>query len=291
MSTYRLINHEGKQIEFYETLGRFLDHTTVEKWRNTRDRYYDLETDDSWGGGLTISQAHETARSGIGFTPQMIQFRERLLASVCVARTEQAYWDTAGAEINMGAYLNGEPECMLDYRQDTGKARVKLILVVKLDCASVVGVERLQQRGVAYMALIDALEMSGLYSVRLFCYASTDRDPHTVLVQLKDEATQYDPSAVAFAMAHPSFYRRLVFGDYDIAVGENRRGQHASWRNGYSSAAASIDLPPELTDGCIVHSASGCYYSLREFATEEQSERWVLDTLHNLGVQTQDANQ
>ncbi len=130
-----------------------------------------------WSGTKTMDEALELARYGWEEGRQHLrQAVGRIALDQLVGRRPivESRLDFAGDEVDIGAYLHGEPEHMVDYqvRQDThGK---QAMMYVNASVASNVSSERIMQRGGALYAAIEALRTEG-YSLGLTMVDSTKK--------------------------------------------------------------------------------------------------------------------
>jgi hypothetical protein len=127
-------------------------------------------------------------------------------------------WDVTGAMVDVGAYLAGTPECMVDYPLSTTSKVGRVITL----CASVcyfgsIGSETINRRGRVIVALALALSRLG-HNVELWADISSESMSGDVLhmrVLVKGADDELDPAKVMFAYAHPAMLRRLGFAVKD----------------------------------------------------------------------------
>ncbi|MDT0342330.1 DUF7192 family protein [Streptomyces litchfieldiae] len=128
-------------------------------------------------------------------------------------------WDVTGSEVDIGAYLAGEPECMVDAvpQRLSSRGRVVTFLVPAgyihtTPHASVVN------RGMALTALCSAIIAAG-HSVEIwsgFC-AHLGKKRCAAVAKVISAAEPLDVGRLLFAMAHPAMLRRLWFAVWDSA--------------------------------------------------------------------------
>lgn len=137
---------------------------------------------------------------------------------------QSTYYDIAGSYVDVGRYLEGEPECMVDFREEPTKRhtfRVGFNVCVN----GGVDAREIEANGAALCVLIDRLESIG---VRVEVTAFDQCAPVCVLATTVKECDQpLDLDRVTFALAHPSFLRRLGFGWRDGRPVEERNAMHA----------------------------------------------------------------
>lgn len=122
----------------------------------------------------------------------------------------QSYFDVSGGMVDVGRFLDGEPECMVETRLiEIAKPGKVINILVNGSFSGSVGAKEIQKRGVAIIGLIDALEKLQ-HSTEVDLEISI-REGLTTVVRLKNAADSLDIDMLMFAVAHPSTLRRLYF--------------------------------------------------------------------------------
>lgn len=183
-----------------------------------------LKTDKSWTGTRSYADAQELARKGWPEgTTRAYKLANIMSAELVasVARPEITF-DVTGEMFDMGRVMGGEPECWMqwvDGQEDGGKP---IHIVSNGFISSGINHDAIMMRGAALTALIIVLEAAGR-PCRIEV-AGTGQDGYgrrsdaPILeprIILKD---YYDPiqiDAVAYALIHPSFFRRHIFAAYE----------------------------------------------------------------------------
>ena len=151
----------------------------------------------------------------------------------------QPVWDVTGAQVDVGAFLAGTPECMIDYPLSTTSKAGRVITL----CASVIyscalEPETVKKRGRLITALALALSRLG-HNVELWADLSGKNGDgvirHRVLVKGADD--ELDPARIMYAYAHPTMLRQL----------------HFSVMEGRGFRASQMPMPPkrDLPEGTI----------------------------------------
>jgi hypothetical protein len=122
-------------------------------------------------------------------------------------------WDVAGQFIDIGRYLTGEPECFGTIVEDSEVIKKPVVkLVVNLSASASVSADTLVARGVAVVAAVDILEASGR---RVEVVAATAHHSYStqleIRIPVKSAGQPLDIDRLAFCLAHPSCYRRLIW--------------------------------------------------------------------------------
>lgn len=207
---------------------------------------------DQWAGGSW----EEALRLAVDGWPvpladthvSVATLRERAGLGTSVTTLEPA-WDVTGSEVDIGAYLAGVPECMVDAvpRQTSRRGRIVAFLVPA--CYSNKTPHALiQNRGIALATLCSAIIAAG-HGVEIwsgFVGLLGDDRIHAV-ARVVSAGEPLDLGRLIFAVAHPLMLRRLWFAVWDAEDPEL-----AEWvrdeNYGFPSHCLPEDLPEEVTD-------------------------------------------
>lgn len=127
------------------------------------------------------------------------------------------YYDVAGDEPDIDRFLTNDPENMRNIIPIT--ETIGTIATILVNCAQHAYVEAdiMRRRGVVVLGLIEAITSLG-YGVNVEAYdyssPSVDRpssDMYELRVPLLEAGAAVDRDTLAFAIAHPSFLRRIIF--------------------------------------------------------------------------------
>jgi hypothetical protein len=124
-----------------------------------------------------------------------------------------AYWDVAGSEVDVGRFVAGVPENMIEFEPFKVSQAGRIVTL----CASFiysygVSVEQILRRGAAVVGLAMALEESQ-HPVEIWI-DHTSSCVQTVVstkVLLKGANDSIDPAMLAYQLAHPSILRKIMF--------------------------------------------------------------------------------
>jgi hypothetical protein len=156
----------------------------------------------------------------------------------------QPIWDVTGAQVDVGAFLAGTPECMIDYPlSTTSKVGRVVTLVVSMSASAAIEADTLVRRGQVIVALALALSKLG-HACEIWADCSTTgsslRSCDRVLV--KGSGDEIDPSSLMFALAHPAMLRCLEFGVKD---GYPSKFERAMGYAGYGTPAGRTEADKE----------------------------------------------
>lgn len=237
-----------------------------------------------WAGCATFGEAATLARKGwsVG-RDESERIGEAVRAQVTDALppANVAYHDVSGACVDVGAFLTGVPECMIDFRTDEVRAPVVTILINGTVSAAV-SADRIVKRGIAITALVEALAILQRSCVIFSEVTVTSgRDVVSILTNLKGASDALDIDAVMFGIAHPAMLRRLYFGAYENtcpAAMQNRIGF------GYG-CPGRLTRTDEVGATVVIDPIAS---SVEVDKMENDPAQWVIDTLHKIGALNND---
>lgn len=209
------------------------------------------ERDGDWYETKTFNSALSLAREGWSdIRPEVDSLSSKIDAviSPAVEPTFVNYFDVAGDSVDIGRYLDGEPECMIETRlAPVAKPGRVVTLLVDGFYSSGVKSADIRKRGVAIVALVDALTKLQ-HSTEIWIETSFRNSTLTYLICVKKASQDLNIDTLMFAVAHPSAFRRINFG---LQEGEDRKFQVGD-RHSYGRPAgllmgetvgANVELP------------------------------------------------
>lgn len=294
---------KGCSIHYFESFAEFLPACSTsavdavmkanpgQGWRQEQAKFGTDRETLHWAGGLLAGATHKLAGEGMSMSPEALEIRDQI-NTACKPMVDQCFaWDVAGEQVDVGAYLSGEPECMLSTRQDQTRARkvVNILFNNSASCAVDPSVMRL--RGLAMLAFVDALESTQRYRVSLYYAAasgrsmSSDNASGSVCIRLLDPSHRYDPQAVGFVLTHPGMFRRLMFNYWNtLPLLEAQKWGVANYA--YGTPGTLRSLPKEIEDTDVA--ASECLHtgiqSMSEVYDTKSAIRWVTTQMSKLTV-------
>lgn len=186
--------------------------------------------------------------------------------------------DVAGADVNMGLFMAGEPECMMQFVSEpqARMGRVVKVLVNGVTNAST-SKENIIKRGVSVLALVNTLHLMGVGIELWFesCITGNDYKAYSTCVKLHDSSQPLDIDNVMFALAHPSMLRRLVFSVQEQSKFQMQQNAHRG--SGYG-ACTDLNLHKfidfDVTVERLVYSDE----------TTNNPLGWIVDKVTGLGL-------
>lgn len=185
-----------------------LSHWSNLPWR--KDAYGD------WAGARSMEEALEYLQYGWPEVAEAIFLEDAALALNREIESEfEPIKDVTGGAVNIGAYVQGLPEDMINFRVETRhKKTVKVLFNI---CASgTTGKSQIIQRGHTVTSICDYLERSG-YRVRIdvadTAYGWGSGKSHwTLAFCAKDFNQPLDFGRIGYMLGSPAMLRRIFFG-------------------------------------------------------------------------------
>jgi len=260
----------------YQSLAEFADVANVEYLGRqatfTKNR-------DEWAGA-TCEEAFGLASNGWadGLTKatEIVNNALALVEREHPAQTFESYHDVVGGQVDVGRYLAGMPECMVEYEMPPISRVGRVVtLVASVSYSGAISSESAFKRGAAITALALALEATGHETELWADLSSESRNGHFsyVRVLVKGAHDLVDPERIAFAYGHPAMLRRLGFME-SFAMPAN---MHLSFGLG-KGYGLPTDCEHDLPDGTIY------LPSLRSSSDVPDADRFVTDHLRSLGL-------
>ncbi len=174
------------------------------------------EFSKEWHGVDSFDEAKELSINGWeAESDKALAMAESVIETAFKEHTTPTFhpvWDVTGCEVDVGRYLSGEPENMIDY-EIVPTTRVGRVITVcsSVSFSSAVSTEAIKRRGYVVTALVAALSRLG-YTTELWADLSAKGDSGETMqmrVLVKGANDEFDPGKVMFAFSHPSMLRAL----------------------------------------------------------------------------------
>ncbi|MBO4583118.1 MAG: hypothetical protein J5714_03640 [Alphaproteobacteria bacterium] len=116
----------------------------------------------------------------------------------------------AGSSTDTNAYIAGVPECMFRQNDSVGKS---VNVVINVGHAYRIRPSEIAKNGKQIVDIVNAFEINNIHTRLVIMVAVSDdaKDLFRTFVVCKDLYDNFDLKRVMFAVAHPSFLRRLWF--------------------------------------------------------------------------------
>jgi hypothetical protein len=212
------------------------------------------------------------------FTEMESQLAERLEIAF------QTQFGYTGSVVDVGRYLSGEPECMLDFVPEPSARMGRVVRIIVNGIASAsVSADRIKKRGVVVCALVDAIHKLGMGVEVYVEFPTNDRglnNPkgtvHTMLVKLHSSEQMLDINNLMFALCHPSMLRRISFSVME----------QTKWAPAKELVQSGYGFPGALE--CADRVGADVRCEMLQSGKDEYENKspvdWVMSTLSGLGV-------
>ena len=169
-----------------------------------------------WSMGISYDEALTMARNGGHWPAGAEQLQSVSVPDAASTLADmiapEIINDVTGGAVDIGAYLSDDPECFLRVDDEQEQVRPVIRIAVELAVAGRIPAVDTMNRGRAVLAMVEALELQGHSTELVGTFITYEGDIryecHTVC---KQAGEPWNPSAVAFMLAHPAFSRRLGF--------------------------------------------------------------------------------
>ncbi|GAA5169019.1 hypothetical protein GCM10023321_63960 [Pseudonocardia eucalypti] len=194
-------------------------------------------------------------------------------------------WDVTGGEVDIGAYLAGVPECMIDAAPEpmSTQGRVATFLIPAGYSADTPH-HAVRNRGLALAALCCTVLATG-HSVEIWSGFASWIGPrrHAAVAKVISAGEPLDLGRLIFATAHPAMLRRLWLSVWDSAEAPLAARMKRANYGSPSCACGPDDLPDQTTKPYIFPYLKAHDPQWRSLDT---AVTWCLSTATELGLLT-----
>lgn len=180
-----------------------------------------------------------------------------------------------GTQLSLPHYLGGDPKCaMRVVRPEVSTKGKVLTLLINSGAAGSVPADKILERGAAVVALTDVLQSMG-HQIRISMIsmvATRDHGMFATEVRVKNPGQPLLMDKVTFALANPSWHRRMVFGLRETFDNKSAVQANFSRMGGYG---ISMDVTKEDKGTVIVPKID---------ERVRYDAEWVIGMLETLGL-------
>lgn len=173
--------------------------------------------DPSWSGARSLRDAVEIATNGWEYgrtiASETVAKLETTLREIAREMTPLMVHDVAGAYPDMGRYMEGEPECMVQYVQDPATTSGQVCRVL-IDCGANAkhSADWMCKRAGAVTALVQVLAMVGkTVEVWIASPVTGNGKVHDTVVCVHNAGGTLNVDDIAFSLGHPAMLRAMIF--------------------------------------------------------------------------------
>ena len=238
--------------------------------------------DAEFSGTDTFGDACRLAFGWADGADRVERTRVAIAAHGLKPRNESIMREVGPGVVSMGAFLSGHPQPYVVIRpgHDIRPGGKIVRIAVNVAASAYVARSIIETRGAAVCAVVDALERAGRrVQITAISASKTARAtvPATYTTTVKAADDRLNLPTVAFALAHASFLRRLMFAVREREDKATRDLYHTGEGRGYGSPADVTDHGADIYLGCMTMGDPN-------FATPEAAAAWVRTTLASQGV-------
>lgn len=219
------IRTTGKQVVFTDMAD------VIATYGGSHQPAYKDWGDVAWHGTDSLASAISMLANGWDagrkVVDNIVGSLESELQMVAHDMVQEMVYDTAGAYPDMGRYMEGEPECMVQFvpTTDTTSGQVTRLLIDN-GASARYSADWMTKRAGAVAALVHVLNMVGK-SVEVWIASAVkiDSKVHDTVVCVHRAGAPLNVDSIAFALGHPSMLRRIMFeARYDKTTGHGHAG-------------------------------------------------------------------
>lgn len=222
---------------------------------------------DSWDARAGFNGCIELARQGYpAGTARLRQRLETLAPSMRENLRPRAVWDVAGSQVDVGRYLAGEPDCMIQVRRSR---RQSLVLRIGIERAVSYGTtaDDIEATGASALAVVERLRTVGIAAELYATFTLDNRhkanaETYQLQVKIQDASRPIDMDVLSFWTIHPGALRRLAFGVFEQEPADVRRAFGFHTLGNYA-------FPTTCDDGFDEYAP----------ARKDQVEEWIADVI------------
>ena len=176
------------------------------------------DNSDDWAGG-TYEWAVEAASKGVPKDVPHIRQFQKIVASVRTARRPVTHWDVAGSAVDVGRFMQGEPDSMIEVVRGQRPSPMVRIAVERAASASV-SVADIRATGSSVLAAISAMRTAGIPAEIWATFSVTPSwrsrgqglpNNYSVWVKLQEAGRPINLGILAYWTLQPSALRRICF--------------------------------------------------------------------------------
>jgi hypothetical protein len=252
----------------YESLNEALVAATSQsepRWTDRSSR----QNDSAWAGTDSFSEAIDLAKHG------WPEGRKKMTQAVESAQCVAAYHVSPAFSLDVGgAYpvaaiaATGDAFCMVNHAPVSDRARPTVKLSVSAANSALVKADSIFNYGAALLAIIDSLEQNDYrVELTLFFCAKCEDHKNSFSVTVKQAQDILDLDKIAFALAQPAMFRRIVFSLYELNLppiyGRKGYGVPRLPEIGLDLTEGSVLLPScQSFDSATLKTPAGAYKTI-----------------------------
>lgn len=210
------VNHK-----YAMTYAEFINYRNTSK-EEQQYKYSEAGNDSEWYGTNNIADADDIAMCRKEWTEGKMLLEElrnkhpEMFTPQIEGVSMQFVHDVAGCQVDIGRYMDGEPECMYEYMFSESDKHGKIVdIYYQFNNSCGIESEDMISYGIAVLALVDNLESRG-YSCNIYAVgiASEGSETENITITIKEAGETLNVEAIMYAF-HTSFFRRHWFAFHE----------------------------------------------------------------------------
>ncbi len=277
-------------VEGLNTAGRMLTRVWMDPWAAADYAARDADPigtsarDESggnkpWSGTATYAESVTMAHDGWKDGAATLGLSAGVDAQIRLSTRPAATWSQVGSQVDMGAYLAGEPDCMISMVRTIRQAPL-LRIVVERAIPGIVDEREVRSVGATVANVVEALRLNGIpseiWSVVTLTAAKYAHPGVQYAVRAQAAGSMVDADILAYWIAHPAALRRTAFRWMELESAAFRKGFNATEDGSYGTVPPAAG--PE--DPRYAHLDADTVAPTRSM----DAERWAADLLDRHGI-------
>jgi len=275
-----------KMTHYYPHVSEFLSDIADCPQENIRNSSIENQGRTEFTGTPDYETAHKCTTEGYDME-EFNNTRATITSQSKVSSQINEIYDVQGSYVDVGRFLEGEPECMVDFAQAPKSQALDIFLTISEPWLITAG--QMRNRAAIICCLVDDLEKMGvrcrIHVIDFRDYVKSKRSFYSVRLKNFDE-----PLSVAkiSGASHPSFFRRIAFRHTEKYYVEDARKTYGKVAVDFTEKDLLKSFP-EAENVLIIESA----FSLRKKYSESLDtlkstvavyEALIKDQINKLGI-------
>lgn len=242
----------------------FVDQASKRTTTEPSDDLASRRPGDKWHGA-SWSEALNMARTD-GYRdaiPEADRFSQAVSDTIITERlatTFEPVWEVTGSEVDMGRYLSGLPENMIEATpMRISRAGRAVRIAVPVAYRYNISADVIMRRGAAVMALVDVLARAQ-HPLEIWAGCAVAPTYRRIglrgvtMVKVQEANAPLDMGRIMFALAHPTMLRRLIFSlqEQKSQTIRQRFGFTSNGGYGMPQGLEPSDLPDDQGGNTII---------------------------------------
>lgn len=166
---------------------------------------------DSFTKTHTFKEAADLLANGWSPAAERLEHRLNNTPTPSALKKAVSAYDFAGQTACVPRYLNGMPDSMINRKMVVRKAPV-VDVYRNIAYSAIVSASDMENEGLYTLQLVRELEKKGVrVKLHVYCATGFSHQMEGITLTIKQPDERMNISKIAFPLAHPSMYRRIIF--------------------------------------------------------------------------------